>query len=145
MYYIGIIWYLKEGVLIILNEQYIKFFISQAIELTKKDKIEFHDNYEKNLETIRILRRKYGITHDDVIDEVKDLILNLKIEDYYQGPDNDDNPDRNYIFWKFGKKLFGSEELYIKLQIEEVKEEKLVCWSFHYPERPIKYPKKVEG
>ena len=50
--------------------------------MTKKDKIEFHDNYEKNLETIRILRRKYGITHDDIIDEVKDLILDLKIEDY---------------------------------------------------------------
>ena len=66
--------------------------------MTKKDKIEFHDNYEKNLETIRILRRKYGITHDDIIDEVKDLILDLKIEDYYQGPDNDDNPSRNYIF-----------------------------------------------
>ncbi len=36
MYYIGIIWYLKEGVLIILNEQYIKFFLDQAKELARK-------------------------------------------------------------------------------------------------------------
>ena len=52
--------------------------------------------------------------------------------------------EKAFTYENIGKKILLIAPIFYDYE-EEIKEEKLVCWSFHYPERPIKYPKKVEG
>lgn len=124
-----------------LNEKIIKdivtIFLSEVKKLVEKGQIEFNTEYEKNISTMKILRRKYGITHNDVLDELRCKILELTLQDYISGPDEDKKPERGYYFWKFKTDLFNSDEIYLKLVKNE---NKVIGWSFHYPEYKLNCP-----
>jgi hypothetical protein len=86
----------------------------------------------KNLSSLASL----GLT----IENRKELLLSLTIEDYCSGPE----PDHSFPgdIWKFGKTLEG-KEVYIKLKIEDQGHRKIAkCLSFHIVEREICYPHK---
>ena len=68
----------------------------------------------------------------------KEIILNLGVENYYQGPSADrDRPQ--FDVWGFGVKLNKTDEVYIKLSTRREKH-KSVCLSFHRAEFQINYP-----
>ena len=121
-------------------EEVLEITLKEIKELIEEGKIEFQDSL-KNRETFRILRRELGITHDDFQNEVLGAIKNLTIENYYEGPDDDYNPKRGYIFWKFGVRVFNIE-IYLKLTIQEDSGKKIMVWSYHFPEYSINYPFK---
>ncbi|MGL5202287.1 hypothetical protein [Cetobacterium sp.] len=128
----------------ILNEKIIKDELKKVLievkDLIEKGEFEFQST-NKNMATFRQLRREHGITYIDFQDEIIDSIKKLDIADYYQGPDLDDNEERDLIFWKFGIIIF-EKEIYLKFDIREVNGKKVVLWSYHFPEHPIKYPFK---
>lgn len=121
-------------------EEILEITLKEIKELLEEGKIGFKDS-PKNIKTFRILRRELGITHDDFQNEVLEAIKNLTIENYYEGPDNDYNPKRDNIFWKFGVRIFD-REIYLKLTIQEDKGKKIIVWSYHFPEYSINYPFK---
>lgn len=114
--------------------------LMEVKELVQAGKVQFQDS-KKNIETMRKLRRELGITYDDFKNEVLDTIQELEIKNYYQGPDLDDNPERDLIFWKFGVIIFDIE-IYLKFDIREIDGKKVILWSYHIPEYPIIYPFK---
>ncbi|MGL5797553.1 MAG: hypothetical protein ACRCYT_05025 [Cetobacterium sp.] len=128
----------------ILNEYIIKDELKKVLievkDLIQKGEFEFQST-SKNMATFRQLRREHGITYIDFQDEIIDSIKKLDIVDYYQGPDLDYNSERDLIFWKFGIIVF-EKEIYLKFDIREVDGKKVVLWSYHFPEHPIKYPFK---
>ncbi len=123
----------------IRKEQTEKILI-EVKKLIIDGKFEFQPS-SKNMATMRKMRRELGITYEDFQDEVIDTVMDLKIENYYQGPDLDDKPDRDLIFWKFGITIFNTE-IYLKFDIREVDGKRVVLWSYHIPEHPIVYPFK---
>ena len=66
-------------------------------------------NTEKNRET----RFRLGIT----VDDQKDLIRNLRVNDYISGPEADYDISRSGEIWKFKVNAYG-EVFYIKLKLE---------------------------
>lgn len=127
---------------LIIKKELLEMTLKEVKELIKEDKIEFQ-NSEKNMLTARKLRRELGITHNDFQEEVLEAIKNLTIENYYEGPDADYNPERDFVFWKFGIEVFN-KELYLKFVIQEKDGKKVVVWSYHFPEHTINYPFKTK-
>jgi hypothetical protein len=75
-----------------------------------------------------------GITRSICQDE----LLNLSVEDYCQGPEDD--RDRPGQVWIFGRRFEGTE-LYIKLKLAKVGKETIAkCLSFHPAEFPLCFP-----
>ncbi|WP_285008439.1 hypothetical protein [Pedobacter faecalis] len=69
----------------------------------------------------------------------KEIVLGLVVTDYVQGPVD----DRLYglaSLWVFGKLVKGVE-IYIKISMG-VKNNPVICISFHPAEYPLKYPLK---
>lgn len=69
-------------------------------------------------------------------------IIKLSLADYCKDPEPDkDKPGK---IWIFGKQI-GNKEVYIKLKIAQVGEEKIAkCLSFHTAKFPLCYPYKEE-
>lgn len=68
-----------------------------------------------------------------------DIILNLTYKNYFNGPEEDDNPRFIGFIWEFGKdeELF---QIYIKLKLKDTSRGKLLCiMGFHKADFPIKY------
>ena len=65
-------------------------------------------------------------------------ISELKVDDFYKGPSQDytGGPD----LWEFGK-MMKKKEVYIKIAMG-IGKRPVICISFHFPERTIKYPFK---
>lgn len=81
---------------------------------------------------------KLGFTKKNLREE----IMTLSVENYCQGPEPD--RDRPGDILVFGKQI-GSEEIYIKLKIAQVGEEKIAkCLSFHAANFPLSYPFRAE-
>jgi hypothetical protein len=75
-----------------------------------------------------------GLTKNNL----KEEIMALSVEDYCEGPAPD--RDRAGDIWIFGKQIFG-KEIYIKLKIAQVGEEKIAkCLSFHPSSYPLCFP-----
>ena len=74
----------------------------------------------KNIEFMR----EYGLN----VDDVKNIIRGLTVEDCFAGPEEDRNQKYEGCIFKF-KSLFEDTELYIKIRIEST--EKSVCLSVH--------------
>jgi len=68
----------------------------------------------------------------------KEILKQLRIEDYYRGPtkDADSGPD----LWEFGR-ILNKKEVYIKITIG-ISRRPVICISFHLAERAIIYPYK---
>ncbi len=69
----------------------------------------------------------------------KEIILNLEIEDYSEGP-LEEKMRGILPMWVFGKVLNGNE-IYIKISMG-VKNSPVICISFHIAERSMNYPLK---
>ena len=71
--------------------------------------------------------------------ERKEILLNLDVEDYSEGPKADEF-DLGSDLWVFGK-VVNNEEVYIKITLG--KESKpVICVSFHIAEYEMTYPLK---
>jgi len=90
--------------------------------------------WDKSRDTIAYL----GITPK----QAKQEILGLTYEDYYRGP-IPDTGSKGGEYWEFGKIICG-EEIFIKLKTIS-KHSVAVCFSFHIPDKTIKYPYKRRG
>jgi hypothetical protein len=86
----------------------------------------------ENLETITAL----NFSHADI----KKVLLELKPEDYYQGP-LPDEMGNGLDMWVFGKVIKGLE-IYIKFTMGRDKERVLLI-SFHKAKKRIKFPFRV--
>lgn len=62
----------------------------------------------------------------------------LTVEDFYKGPSQDYTGGPN--IWEFGK-MVKNNEVYIKIMMG-IGAKPVICISFHFPERKIKYPLK---
>ena len=69
----------------------------------------------------------------------KDVIRNLEVRDYSQGPLADELYHGTEM-WVFGKDVKG-QEVYIKISMG-APERHTICISFHIAERPMRYPFK---
>ena len=106
----------------------------EAFLSTFKAKMEFFDvvflDRDKNLQTL--------IDLEIARVSRKELLRELRVEDYFRGPTKDANngPD----LWEFGR-LVKQKEVYIKITIG-VMNRPVICISFHLAERAISYPYK---
>jgi hypothetical protein len=92
-------------------------------------------NDSNNYKTLTSL----GYTDDDVECE----ILSLHIENYSEGPKEDDKRYKQPV-WVFGKIIQG-REIYIKVKVKDLSQEgdkelNVLCLSFHDPKWLINYP-----
>lgn len=81
-------------------------------------------NRDKNFE----FQYKYDLSKDQIVHEIK----NLTINDYIDGPVQDDNPDRKHPLWIF-KKYVQKVYCYIKLKLIN-KGRIVIVVSFHEDE-----------
>lgn len=91
----------------------------------------FMNNRAKNAKTLAIL--------EIPITKQKQIIEELEVKDYSQGPIEDTNFVGSPL-WVFGKHLKG-HELYIKISMG-MPNRSTLCISFHNSEFPINYPLK---
>ena len=105
-------------------------FLNEFIQKMKFYEVYIDRNRTKNLRTMLDLELSNL--------SVREHLSELKATDYYRGPtkDNFDGPD----LWEFGKMIKG-KEVYIKITIGSFNKP-VICISFHYPEKKIKYPLK---
>lgn len=71
-----------------------------------------------------------------------DHLLNLKAEDYYGGPKNDQYDPTKPGYYEFGIQVKG-KEVYIKIS-PGLPGKMVDCMSFHIAEFPMSYPLKKE-
>ena len=62
------------------------------------------------------------------IDDIKDIIRELSVDDCFAGPEKDRAPQYEGWIFKFSP-LFEGTKLYIKIRVESI--EKSVCLSIH--------------
>lgn len=72
------------------------------------------------------------------LDTIKEWLLKLEPEDYYEGPDPNEMPGLNPV-WKFGKRIEG-HLCYIKVFLISVNN--VYCVSFHFAEHDMALPLK---
>lgn len=124
---------LKESVQKVLNEvkkiiENKSFDIEKNFEFKRKRfKDDPLDPYNNNN---TLLDLDYDI--QDVVNEVH----SLKIQNFYNIM-LDDKPDRQKPFYEFIKEING-KQVYIKLKINEVDNQKILCVSFHYAKHEVK-------
>lgn len=70
---------------------------------------------------------------------VKDILSELKKEDYSEGP-KDDQEEGGDI-WVFGKEI-DNKEIYIKLNLGK-ENRKVICYSFHFAKSKMNLPNKI--
>ena len=87
---------------------------------------------DKNLDTLALL----DITPNDRLNYLK----NLKIENYYTGPNRDTFETIKPDYFEFGIEI-KTVEIYIKISLG-LPNKPVDCMSFHVAERPIQYPLK---
>lgn len=74
--------------------------------------------------------------------KVKELLLDLELEDFSEGPIKDDIFHFTEL-WVFGKTI-KDREVYIKIALGSFNEQ-TICISFHFAEYPMTFPFKVES
>ena len=113
------------------NKAKVKSFLQELKQTIKIWDIYFIDRPKNSVHYLAEL----GITAN----MRKDIILQLELEDYSQGP----NPETQYggtELWIFGKTI-NTEEIYIKLTISK-KTSNAICISFHKAEHSMEFPFK---
>lgn len=93
-------------------------------EVTKKDKKGnlFKINYANPKNCDFLIKRNLGL------EDVKNIVLNLKTEECFDGPEADRNPNFDGSVLEFDSR-FEDERIYAKLRYEN--ETKTVCMSIH--------------
>ena len=70
-------------------------------------------------------------------DQKRDWLLRLEVDDYFEGPDINEQPRLNSV-WKFGKRIEG-HLCYIQIFLQKPN---VVCISFHLAEHDMYLPLK---
>ncbi|WP_186430450.1 type II toxin-antitoxin system MqsR family toxin [Clostridium sp. BSD9I1] len=71
-----------------------------------------------------------------------DIILNLTYKNYFNGPEQDNNPNFIGFIWEFGVDE-EKYQIYIKLKIKDTSRGELLCiMGFHRADSPIEYSYK---
>lgn len=74
-----------------------------------------------------------------------EMIMDLNVEDYSEGPKDDKDESYEGTVWIFGKEV-NEKMAYIKLKIDIKKGLEIPkCLAFHEAEFPIKFPLKKGG
>lgn len=79
-------------------------------------------------------RKNYAATFELTIESIKTILMELTIDDYVSGPEEDRDRPGEYV-WKFGKDI-EDKQFYIKLKIVDNKEARVI--SFHSAERKLR-------
>ncbi len=72
--------------------------------------------------------------------ERADELFKLSVKHYYKGPYEDKYDPFGSPVWEFGMPV-RKKEIYIKISLGN-KNKPVLCKSFHFPKRKIKYPYK---
>lgn len=105
------------------------FDIDNNLILIKKDKIA-----EKKLFSTPYTIEKLEYDHLDIVERLKELTINEYSETKF---DVDD--DRPPLLFVFGKNIKG-RLVYIKLKIKGKDNKKVLCLSFHFAEKEMRFP-----
>lgn len=97
-------------------------FLEKAKRLLSAGKYDFVPR-RKNMQSLA----RYGLT----IADAKSEILDLVVSDYYKGPKQDLDPNRQGDIWEFKKQIDGVP-FYVKIKItQENGKNILKCLGFH--------------
>lgn len=113
------------------SKQEVEKFLKELKVKTDVFGILFLDDRGKNQQTLHDLEISPS--------KRKDIIANLKPEDYCEGP-LEEKMRGILPMWVFGKEV-KEKEVYIKISMG-VENNRAVCISFHIAEHPMNYPYK---
>lgn len=104
------------------NTSEVSLFLVQAKALLSEGNYVFVPR-NKNLQALA--------NHGLAIEDAKDEILSLTVEDYYKGPKRDFDHNQPGDIWEF-KKIVDGEQFYVKLKIQDRNGTSILkCLSFH--------------
>ena len=105
-----------------IKQQIVRQKLTIIKQLISKDK-----NGDKFILVNRIKNRNFMLEYGLLTNDIKNIILNLEVNDYYAGPEEDDAGLEDEI-WIFTP-IFQNVKLYIKLRLAN--NTLLVCISIH--------------
>ena len=105
-----------------IKQQIVRQKLTIIKQLISKDK-----NGDKFILVNRIKNRNFMLEYGLLTNDIKNIILNLEVNDYYAGPEEDDAGFEGEI-WIFTP-IFQNVKLYIKLRLAN--NTLLVCISIH--------------
>ena len=105
-----------------IKQQIIRQRLTLIKQIITKDK-------DGNLFTIanRSKNRNFILNYGLLIDDIKNIILDLEIDDYYSGPEEDEDGYEGEI-WVFAPN-FQNIKLYIKIRLKN--NSLIICISIH--------------
>lgn len=118
------------------RKQLIEVFLTRFKSLSVREgiRLEKRKEPEKRLDSLSI---NYEIALE--------LIMDLTVEDYSEGPKDDKDQSYDGTVWIFGKEV-NEKMAYIKLKIDIKKGQEIPkCLAFHEAEFPMKFPLKKGG
>lgn len=123
------------------TKEEIEAFLSEFKAKSKVFDIAFNRKKEENLQFL--------LDFEMPPDDRKKYIMNLKVEDYFQGPGINDYDAEEGNVWMFGigikKRGKGKPiPIYIKIYITKVNGAPNFCISFHKAKRKMTFPYKTE-
>ena len=105
-----------------IEQQIVRQKLTIIKQLVTKDK-----NGNKFILANREKNRKFMLEYGPLINDVKSIILNLEVDDYYKGPEKDEAGLDGEI-WIFAP-MFQSVKLYIKIRLTN--NTLVICISIH--------------
>ena len=105
-----------------IKQQIVRQKLTIIKELVTKDK-----NGDKFILVNRDKNRNFMLEYGLLTNDIKDIILNLEVDDYYKGPEEDDAGFEGEI-WIFTP-IFQNIKLYIKIRLAN--NTVVICISIH--------------
>lgn len=105
-----------------IKQQIVRQKLTIIKELVTKDK-----NGDKFILVNRDKNRNFMLEYGLLTNDIKDIILNLEVDDYYKGPEKDDAGFEGEI-WIFTP-FFENDKLYIKIRLAN--NILVICISIH--------------
>ncbi len=105
-----------------IKQQIVRQKLTIIKELVTKDK-----NGDKFILVNRDKNRNFMLEYGLLTNDIKDIILNLELDDYYKGPEEDDAGFEGEI-WIFTP-IFQNIKLYIKIRLAN--NTVVICISIH--------------
>ena len=105
-----------------IKQQIVRQKLTIIKQLVTKDK-----NWDKFILVNRDKNRNFMLEYGLLTNDIKDIILNLEVDDYYKGPEEDDAGFEGEI-WVFTP-TFQNIKLYIKIRLAN--NTVVICISIH--------------
>ena len=105
------------------------FVLNQDIIIIKKEKPEGKKQFSTPYTLV-------DLEYDT--EDIAECLKNLAVEEYSETKidKDDDNPPLLFVFGK----LINGKQIYIKLKIKVKAKKHILCLSFHYAERTMRFP-----